>query len=150
MIEVPSLMWQLDALLPRVDFVSVGSNDLFQFLFASDRGNPRVSERYDVLSPGLLSLLRDLIARCEAYGVPVSLCGEMAGRPIEAMALIGLGFRSISAPAGTIGPVKTMISSLDAGALNRFMKTLLALPHHSVRERLRDFSRDHGITLEDL
>ena len=117
MIEVPSLMWQLDALLPRVDFVSVGSNDLFQFLFASDRGNPRVSERYDVLSPGLLSLLRDLIARCEAYGVPVSLCGEMAGRPIEAMALIGLGFRSISAPAGTIGPVKTMISSLDVGAL---------------------------------
>lgn len=149
MIEVPSLMWQLDTLLPRVDFVSVGSNDLFQFLFASDRGNPRVSDRYDVLSPGLLSLLRDLAARCDAHGVPVSLCGEMAGRPIEAMALIGLGFRSISAPAGTIGPVKTMISSLDVGSLNRFIKTLLVLPDHSVRERLRDFSRDRGITLED-
>ena len=92
MIEVPSLMWQLEALLPRVDFVSVGSNDLFQFLFACDRGNPRVSERYDVLSPGPLSLLRELVARCESHGVAVSLCGEMAGRPIEAMAVIGIGF----------------------------------------------------------
>ncbi len=149
MVEVPSLMWQLDALLPRVDFVSVGSNDLFQFLFASDRGNPRVSERYDVLSPGPLSLLRDLVARCNAHSVPVSLCGEMAGRPIEAMAVIGVGFRSISAPAGTIGPVKKMIRSLDAGMLGGFIETLLDLPDRSVRERLRDFSRDHGITLED-
>ena len=150
MVEVPSLMWQLEALLPRVDFVSVGSNDLFQFLFASDRGNPRVSERYDVLSPGPLSLLRDLVARCDAHGVAVSLCGEMAGRPIEAMAVIGVGFRSISAPAGTIGPVKRMIRSLDAGILGDFMATLLDLPDRSIRERLRGFSRDHGIVLEDI
>ena len=150
MVEVPSLMWQLEALLPRVDFVSVGSNDLFQFLFAADRGNPRVSERYDVLSPGPLSLLRDLVARCDAHGVAVSLCGEMAGRPIEAMAVIGVGFRSISAPAGTIGPVKRMIRSLDAGILGDFMATLLDLPDRSIRERLRGFSRDHGIVLEDI
>ncbi len=149
MVEVPSLMWQLEALLPRVDFVSVGSNDLFQFLFASDRGNPRVSERYDVLSPGPLSLLRGLVARCDAHGVPVSLCGEMAGRPIEAMAVIGVGFRSISAPAGTIGPVKKMILSLDAGMLGDFLATLLNLPDRSIRERLRGFSRDRGIILED-
>ena len=150
MLEVPSLMWQLDSLLPQVDFLSVGSNDLFQFLFAVDRGNPRVADRYDVLSPGLLSVMESLARRCAEKGVAVSLCGEMAGRPIEAMALIGVGFRSLSAPAGTIGAVKTMVNGLDAGALALFMKTLLSLPDHSIRERLRDYAIDHGIELNEL
>ncbi len=149
MIEVPSLMWQLPALLRRVDFVSVGSNDLFQFLFASDRGNPRVAERYDVLSPGSLSLLKQLVAECDDYGVPISLCGEMAGRPIEAMALIAVGFRNISAPAGTIGAVRKMVRSLHAQTLARFVDSLLDLPDHSLRGRLRDFSRDRGTVLDD-
>lgn len=150
MLEVPSLMWQLDSLLPEVDFLSVGSNDLFQFLFAVDRGNPRVADRYDVLSPGLLSVLESLVRRCSEPDVELSLCGEMAGRPIEAMALIGIGFRNLSSPAGTVGPVKTMIGGLDAGALARFMKTLLSLPDHSIRERLRDYAIDHGIELNEL
>ena len=150
MLEVPSLMWQLDSLLPQVDFLSVGSNDLFQFLFAVDRGNPRVADRYDVLSPGLLSVLESLARRCAENGVAVSLCGEMAGRPIEAMALIGVGFRSLSAPAGTIGAVKTMVNGLDVGPLAGFMKTLLSLPDHSIRERLRDYAIDHGIELNEL
>ena len=149
MVEVPSLTWQLPALLDRVDFVSVGSNDLFQFLFAADRVNPRVADRYDALSPGPLSLLRGLAAQCGARGVPVSLCGEMAGRPIEAMALIAVGFRSLSAPAGTIGAVKKMILSLDAAALSRFVETLLDLPDRSLRARLRNFARDRGTVLED-
>ena len=119
MLEVPGLMWQLKSLLPRVDFLSVGSNDLFQFVFASDRGNPRVADRYDVLSPGLLSLLCSLVIATEEANVPLSLCGEMAGQPIEAMTLIGLGFRCISMPPPRLGAIKAMIRSLDAGALGR-------------------------------
>ncbi len=150
MLEVPSLMWQLDSLLPQVDFLSVGSNDLFQFLYAVDRGNPRVADRYDVLSPGLLSALESLARRCAGHGVAVSLCGEMAGRPIEAMALIGIGFRSLSAPAGAIGAVKTMIGGLDTSALSGFIGTLLHLPDRSIRECLRDYAVDHGIELAEL
>ena len=149
MLEVPGLMWQLDALLPRVDFLSVGSNDLFQFLFASDRGNPRVAGRYDVLCPGLLSLLRSLVERCGAADMPLSLCGDMAGRPIEAMTLIGLGFRSISMPPATLGAVKSMARSLTVGSLSEYMETLYSLPDHSVREKLRAYSRDHGVVIED-
>ena len=89
MLEVPSLYFQLSALLQRVDFLSIGSNDLLQFLFASDRGNPLVGERYDTLSPALLNFLRDVIRQCDQAGVPVSICGEMAGAPLEAMVLIG-------------------------------------------------------------
>ncbi len=148
MMEVPGLMWQLDALLPLVDFLSVGSNDLFQFMFASDRGNPRVADRYDVLAPGLLKALRSLIEHCEDGGVPVSLCGEMAGRPIEAMALIGLGYRDISMPPASVGAVKSMVRSLSVGALRGYLETLLDLPDHSLREKLRSFARDHGVDIE--
>lgn len=150
MLEVPGLMWQLKPLLARVDFLSVGSNDLFQFLFASDRGNPRVSDRYDVLSPGLLSLLRSLVVSAGEAGVPLSLCGEMAGQPIEAMTLIGLGFRRISMPPPRIGAVKAMLRSLDAAALALYIDTLLDLPDHSVRRRLKAYARDHGIGTGDI
>ncbi len=150
MLEVPGLMWQLKPLLERVDFLSVGSNDLFQFLFASDRGNPRVADRYDVLSPGLLSLLRRLVEATTEANVPLSLCGEMAGQPIEAMTLIGLGFRRISLPPAKFGAVKAMVRSLDAGALARYIETLLDLPDHSVRRRLTAYARDHGIEIGDL
>jgi phosphotransferase system enzyme I (PtsP) len=150
MLEVPGLMWQLKSLLPRVDFLSVGSNDLFQFLFASDRGNPRVADRYDVLSPGLLSLLRSLVVAAGEANVPLSLCGEMAGQPIEAMTLIGLGFRCISMPPTRIGAVKAMVRSLDAGALASYVDTLLDLPDHSVRRKLTAYARDHGIGTGDI
>jgi phosphotransferase system enzyme I (PtsP) len=149
MLEVPGLMWQLTPLLSRVDFLSVGSNDLFQFLFASDRGNPRVADRYDVLSPGLLSLLRQLVAACDAAEVPLSLCGEMAGNPVEAMTLIGLGFRTISMPPAQVGAIRAMVRSLDAGALNAYLNTLTDLPDHSLRQKLSSYAKDHGILTED-
>ena len=124
MIEVPSLLFELDALLPRVDFVSVGSNDLLQYLFAADRNNARVSARYDALSAAPLRALALIADAAKRHNRPLSLCGEMAGRPLEAMALIGLGYRSISMAPASIGPVKSMILSLDAGAL----RTLAASP----------------------
>jgi len=147
MLEVPSLLWQLDALLPAVDFISVGSNDLAQFLFAADRGNPRLAERYDNLSPALLKVLRHLAVKANAYGVPLTLCGEMAGSPLEAMALVGLGFRAISMPPAAVGPVKVMIRSLNAQRLEAFMEDLYDLPDHSVREHLSAFAGRNDVTL---
>ncbi len=100
MFEVPALLFELEAFLPQVDFVSVGSNDLLQFLFASDRTNARVASRYDALSAAPLKALRTLVKAARKYRVPLNVCGEMAGKPIDAMTLIGLGFRSLSmAPA---------------------------------------------------
>lgn len=147
MLEVPSLVWQLDALLPKVDFVSVGSNDLLQFLFAWDRSNPRLSGRYDTLSPAVLGVLRDVIEKTRAYDVPLSLCGEMAGKPLEAMALLGLGFRTISMPPASVGPVKMMVRALDLGALEEFMQDLQRRPDHSVRRELEEFAEKYNIPL---
>ena len=115
MVEVPSLLWQLDELMAAVDFVSVGSNDLFQFIMAADRGNGQVSGRFDPLSPAFLRVLHQIVETGEKNHTPVTLCGEMAGRPLTAMALIALGFRSISMAPASIGPVKAMLAALDVG-----------------------------------
>lgn len=147
MLEVPALAWQLDQLLPLVDFLSIGSNDLLQFLFASDRGSPRLSERYDPLSPAVLRLLADVTARAEKAGVPLALCGEMAGRPLEAMALVGLGVRSLSMPATAIGPIKAMIRSLDRGVLAIYLDSIVNRADRSLRDRLLAFARDHRVAL---
>jgi phosphotransferase system enzyme I (PtsP) len=147
MVEVPSLLWQLPALVQRVDFLSVGSNDLLQFLFATDRGNPRMAERYDPLSPPALKVLQDVVRHADRAGRPLSLCGEMASRPLEAMALVGLGYRSLSLTAASIGPVKTMVRSLRLRSLREYMKTILDSPEHSLRDRLRAFALDHDFAI---
>lgn len=147
MIEIPSILWQIEALAKRVDFLSVGSNDLIQFLFASDRGNPRLADRYDVLSPVVLQVFRNLAKQCEAAGVELSFCGELARKPLEAMALIGLGIRSLSLSASGLGPVKAMVRSVELKTLEQFMDYLCQLPERSVRERLAHYARDHGIEI---
>ncbi|ANG97954.1 phosphoenolpyruvate--protein phosphotransferase [Brucella pseudogrignonensis] len=149
MIEVPALLWQLDELMSLVDFVSVGSNDLFQFLMAVDRGNSLISGRFDQLSPAFLRTLRHIVDAGNRHGKSVTLCGEMAGRPLTAMALIGLGFRSISMSAASIGPVKAMLAALDAGKLNALLNEKLDKPNgaHSLRELLLEFAEDNDIPL---
>ena len=147
MVEVPSLLWQLPALADRVDFLSVGSNDLLQFLFATDRGNPRMAERYDPLSPAALRVLRDVVKIADKGKLPISLCGEMASRPLDAMALIGLGYRSLSLSAPAIGPVKSMVRSLRRRALSDYMRTVLDSSERSLRDRLRAFAQDHGVVV---
>jgi phosphotransferase system enzyme I (PtsP) len=147
MLEVPALLWQLPALCARVDFLSIGTNDLVQFLFACDRGNPRLADRYDPLSMPMLALFREVIARTRDARVPLSMCGEMAGNPIEAMALIALGFRTLSMVATAIGPVKTMIRSLDATAVAGYLDEIAGRPDHSLRPRLEAYARDHKIAL---
>jgi len=147
MLEVPALVRQLPALLAVVDFISVGTNDLVQFLFACDRGNPRLAGRYDVLSPVVLGLLRELVVVSGKAGVPLAVCGEMAGHPLEAMALVGVGVRNLSlAPAG-LGPVKTMIRSLRLGELADLLVGVEALADHSLRPKLRAFARDHNVLI---
>jgi phosphotransferase system enzyme I (PtsP) len=151
MLEVPALLFQLPALAERADFVSVGSNDLVQFLFASDRGNPRLAQRYDVLAPTVLNLLRQLVATCRAArggkGISLTLCGEMAGDPLEAMALIGLGFRQLSMAAPNVGPVKAMVRTVELGPLAEYLEELRENCDHSLRSKLLAFARDHGIAL---
>ena len=147
MLEVPSLLWQLPALLERVDFLSLGTNDLAQFLYACDRGNPRLADRYDLLSAPMLALFRHVIAACETAQKPLSMCGEMAASPIEAMVLIGLGFRSLSMAATAMGPVKAMTRSLDAGALAHYLDEIGGRPDHSLRRWLEAYARDHSVVL---
>jgi phosphotransferase system enzyme I (PtsP) len=147
MIEVPALLWQLDNLLPVVDFASIGSNDLVQFLFASDRGNPRLAGRYDPLSPVALSAMRGIVERAQAHGKTVTLCGELAGRPLEAMALAGIGLSSMSMVPSAIGPVKAMIRSLDQARLWTFLEPLLKSPLHSVRPELLEYAQRQGVAI---
>jgi phosphotransferase system enzyme I (PtsP) len=145
MLEVPALLWQLPALLRRVHFVSVGTNDLQQFLFASDRGNPRLAHRYDMLAPAMLKILAGIADQAEAAGVSAAVCGEMAGQPLEAMALAALGFRSLSMVPPAIGPVRAMTRSLELGSAGAFLRSLLDAPEPSLRPRLQSYAVDHGI-----
>ena len=147
MFEVPALAWQLDSLLPHVDFLSVGTNDLLQFLYAADRGNSRLAGRYDSLSPALLRLLHFVVEKVRPAGVDLAVCGEMAGRPVEALALLAVGIRSLSMSPGSIGPVKAMIRSLDLGEATGFMVDALSQPDRPMRETLRLFAADHAIEI---
>jgi phosphotransferase system enzyme I (PtsP) len=147
MLEVPSLAFQLPALLKVADFVAVGSNDLGQFLFAHDRGDARLAGRYDMLSPIVLKFFKGVVDQCDAAGVPVSLCGEMAGRPLEAMALVGVGFRRMSMAATAVGRIKAVVRALDAAALTDFVAELLDSPEHTIRDRLEAFAGEHDISL---
>jgi phosphotransferase system enzyme I (PtsP) len=147
MLEVPSLAETLDLLLPRVDFLSIGTNDLTQFLFAADRADPRLAERYDWLSPAILRFLRRVSSEAKAAGVPVRVCGEMAGRPLEAMALIGIGIDSFSITPAAVGPVKAMVRSIDAAAVRAKVETLLAKPPANLRKSLGDWAKRHGVSI---
>ncbi len=147
MIEIPSLIWQLDHLLPLVDFASIGSNDLVQFLFASDRGNPKLAGRYDPLSPSALSAMRMIVEKGRQHGKKVTLCGELGGRPLEAMGLVGIGMTSMSMVPSGIGPVKAMIRSLDQKKLWGFMEPLLRSPLHSLRGDLMEFANRNGVVI---
>ena len=149
MVEVPALLYQLDELLKRVDFLSVGSNDLFQFLFAVDRGNSRVSERFDPLSAPVLRALCAIADKANAAGKSLSLCGEMASQPLGALALLAMGYRSLSLSATAHGPVKAMILDLDVAKATAMMKPLLDAPSGSVsiRDKLRAFAEAEGLSL---
>jgi phosphotransferase system enzyme I (PtsP) len=150
MVEVPSLLWQLDTLLKSVDFISLGTNDLLQYFYAADRNNPRIGQRYDVLSPGFLNALMALFERCRQARIPVCVCGEMASRPIEAMALIALGARQLSVTPQAVGSIKALVRSMSAARVRNFLAPLVRARDHSLRDKLGDFARDHGTAIDDV
>ncbi len=147
MIEAPALLFHLDALLRLVDFVSVGTNDLMQYLFAADRGNPRTADRYDPLSPPALRALKQIQIACASNGTPVSVCGEMAGRTLEAFALMALGYERLSMPPAGIGPVKRMVLSCDREAAARGLQSLLERSAGSVRNEVETLARKLYVSL---
>lgn len=147
MLEVPALAFMLPQILRNADFVSIGSNDLLQFVFACDRTNPRVARRYDSLSPAVLTLVRQIVQSAAEANGEVSLCGEMAGRPLEAMALIGAGLRSLSMQPPNIAPVKMMIRSLDVREITDFIDRQCDRSDHSLRTRLTAFAAEHSVVI---
>ncbi len=149
MVEVPSLLFQLDDLLPQVDFLSVGSNDLCQFLFAADRGNSRVAERYDPISVPVARALRLIARKGREHKKPVTLCGELASKPIGAMTLVALGYRSLSLTPSAVGPVKSMLLELDA---EKALAAIGPLLDHSetgmtLRQRIEQFAASENLQL---
>ena len=147
MFEVPALFWQLDEILERVDFLSIGSNDLAQFVFAADRGNAQLQGRYDPLSPAFQRLIGSVINAGARHGKSISVCGEIAGDPIDAMALLALGLRTFSMAPPAIGPLRAMIRSLDLGQLQAHVAALGAQRGQDMRSSLRAFALDHGVAI---
>ena len=147
MLEVPSLAYQLDLILPRLQFLSIGTNDLTQFLFAADRANPKLAERYDWLSASILRFIASVIGPVRAAGVDLAVCGEMGGRPLEAMTLIGLGVDRLSITPAAVGSIKAMVRSLDRAALAGELQRLLAAPPRDLRGALSAWATTNGVEL---
>jgi phosphotransferase system, enzyme I, PtsP len=147
MVEVPSLLFVLDALAERVDFMSVGSNDLMQFLFAADRDHPQMAGRFDVCNPAAIKALQTIVEAADRAGVPVSVCGELAGRPVDAMMLMALGYRQLSMSPLSIGPIKALVLDLDLGALKHHMLQVVesSAQAASLRPELESWAHQKGL-----
>ncbi len=145
MLEVPSLAETLDILIPKISFISIGTNDLTQFLFAADRSNPVLADRYDWLSPAILRFLKRVVKSCEGQDVDLGVCGEMGGRRLEALALIGLGIRRLSITPAAVGPIKELVCTVDAAKIGAAMDQWLADPPEDLRASLQQWANEHGI-----
>jgi len=148
MLEVPAIAEQLDVLAPRLSFLSIGTNDLTQFLFAADRSNPKLAERYDWLSPSILRFLKRVITTTAGYPIDVTVCGEMGGRQLEALALIGLGIRRLSITPAAVGPIKELVRKIDVGEVGAAMSRWLASPPPSIRQALIDWAAERGVVCD--
>jgi phosphotransferase system enzyme I (PtsP) len=145
MLEVPALAEVLDVLLPRLSFLSIGTNDLTQFLFAADRSNPKLAERYDWLSPSILRFLRRVVQASIGSGVEIGVCGEMGGRRLEALALLGIGYRRLSITPAAVGPIKELVRKIDLAELTDAMNAWLAEPRYDLRAQLSAWAEERGI-----
>ncbi|RJY09169.1 phosphoenolpyruvate--protein phosphotransferase [Aurantiacibacter aquimixticola] len=148
MLEVPSLAETLDTLLPRLSFVSIGTNDLTQFLFAADRANPMLAERYDWLSPSILRFLARVVQTCVGEPVDLGVCGEMGGRRLEALALIGLGIRRLSITPAAVGQIKELVRKVDTREIGEAMRGWLANPPPDMRTALSEWCEAHDIEID--
>jgi phosphotransferase system enzyme I (PtsP) len=145
MLEVPALAEQLDLIAPNLSFLSIGTNDLTQFLFAADRANPKLAERYDWLSPAILRFLRRVQLSLAGHQVDVTVCGEMGGRRLEALALMGIGIERLSITPASIGPIKELVRKVDLPEIREAMAGWLSAPPPSLREALTQWAQERGI-----
>ena len=148
MLEVPSLAEQLDLIAPKISFLSIGTNDLTQFLFAADRSNPKLAERYDWLSLSVMRFLRRVVTAVAGMPIDVTVCGEMGGRQLEAMALMGLGIRRLSITPASVGPLKELVRKLDIQEMERAMEGWLAAPPANLRQALAEWAAERGIIID--
>ena len=147
MIEVPALIWQAESVLRDVDFVSVGTNDFTAFLYARDRGDPELTERYPFLSGPPLTALQTLVRSAHSRNVELSVCGEVTGQPLAALALIAIGVRSLSMNPASVGPVKTAIRSFRTGRAESYLERLIRTSPGNFRPQFQNFVRDHGVRI---
>jgi phosphotransferase system enzyme I (PtsP) len=145
MVEVPAIAEWLDVLAPRLSFLSIGTNDLTQFLFAADRGHPKLAERYDWVSPAILRFLHRVVTTVAPFGTDITVCGEMGGRRLEALALLGLGITRLSITPAAVGPIKELVSKVDLGAIRQAMAGWLIDPPANMRAVLTEWAANHGI-----
>lgn len=149
MIEVPSLLWELDQVLPEADFVSIGSNDLVMFLTAADRGNKRVAKSYDPIALPRLRALKHIVDMARRYNVPLTMCGELAGRTVEALALLSIGMTKLSMSPPSIGPIKEMILGTELTPIRNSISAALLEGAYgpSIRELLLDWAGRQGLVI---
>jgi phosphotransferase system enzyme I (PtsP) len=148
MLEVPSLAETLDLLIPKLSFISVGTNDLTQFLFAADRANPKLAERYDWVSPAILRFLRRVVAATVGQPVQLGVCGEMGGRRLEALALMGIGIKRLSITPAAVGPIKELVRKVDTKEIGQAMANWLASPPPDLRAELQKWAEEREIEVE--
>jgi len=145
MLEVPSLAEQLNEIAPKISFLSIGTNDLTQFLFAADRSNPKLAQRYDWLSPSILRFLKRVVDTLQPHDVDVAVCGEMGGRRLEALALLGLGIRRLSITPVAVGRIKEMVTRTNLTEIEDAMAGWLAAPPEDLRSVMGQWASAKGI-----
>jgi phosphotransferase system enzyme I (PtsP) len=148
MLYVPALAECLDVLAPRLSFLSIGTNDLTQFLFAADRSHPKLAERYDWLSPAILRFLARVLKSVAGYPIDVTVCGEMGGRRLEALALIGLGMRRLSITPAAVGPIKELVRKIDIEDITGAMQGWLSTPPPDMRAALTAWAQERDIDVD--
>jgi phosphotransferase system enzyme I (PtsP) len=150
MIEVPAAVYLTRELARQVDFLSVGSNDLTQYLLAVDRNNPRVADLYDYLHPAVLEALQRVVREAHDEGKPVSICGEMAGDPGAAILLLAMGFDSLSMNATNLPKVKWMLRQISSTMARELLTKVMVMDspqviHATVQLTLRNLGLDRMV-----
>jgi phosphotransferase system enzyme I (PtsP) len=148
MLEVPALAECLDLMAPKIDFLSIGTNDLTQVFFAADRSNPKLAERFDWMSPAILRFLQRVTNHCEELDIELSVCGEMGGRPLEALALLGLGIKQLSITPASVGSIKAMIRSANLPETKAKLRGLLANPPADLRASFAGWAEEQSVELD--